>query len=117
MRKRLFQEQAIPKGLSSSASAASCHARDRSTAASKAGPSPSSTARRRFFAWVRCLSANSRCEASILSDAVASYSSATGLSAHGISAAVSAMTCASIPSVLATSGDMSPAPFIARPGK
>ena len=56
-------------------------------------------------------------EAQATHDAVASYSPATGLSAHGISAAVSAMTCASIPSVLATSGDMSPAPFIARPGR
>ena len=91
--------------------ARSATARKRSTAVSNAGSSSSSTAPSRFLACVRCPSANSRREASIPGEAVTSDSSATGRGAHGTPAPVGAMASAPIPSVLATPGNMSPAPL------
>ena len=50
-------------------------------------------------------------------EAASGSSSATGLSVQGMPSAVSAITSASISSVLAVTGNMSRAFFIASPGR
>lgn len=107
----------MPNGPPSSARTASCQPLDGSTAASKAGSASRRTARSLFEALVFDRIAKSRCDASILSEAAAGASSATSRSVQGMPAAVRAITSASIASVLAVTGNMSRAFFIAIPGR
>ena len=107
----------MPNGSPRSASTASCQGLAGSTAASKAGSASSSTARSLLAALVLERTAKSRREASILSAAAAGGSSATSRSAQGMPAAVRAITSASIASVLAATGNMPRAFFIAIPGR
>lgn len=106
----------MPAAPPSSESAASCHADERSAAASKAGPHSSGAARRRLRAIVARLVAQASWEDGSDTEAPRSSDSAMGGTTRRMPRAVRAIASAPVRSVFAVPGNMSRACPVVLPG-